>query len=145
MDVVVNPSSWLHGLLGGALIGLAAAVLFLTTGRVAGISGIFGGLVFDRARDQIGWRALFIAGLLAGPLIAAAIGIAQFGGAMTGWAGLVAAGFLVGFGTRLGNGCTSGHGICGLARFSRRSFAATITFMAFGFLTVYAIHHLVAA
>lgn len=142
MDVVINPSAWAYGLLGGALIGLSAAILFLTTGRIAGISGILGGLLLDRAPDQRTWRVLFVAGLLIGPLIAGAFGIAQIGSAAVNWGGLVVAGLLVGFGTRLGNGCTSGHGICGLARFSKRSFAATMTFMGFGFLTVYVMRHL---
>lgn len=137
MDVVMNPAAWAYGLLGGSLIGLSAAVLFLTTGRIAGISGILGGLLLDRAQGQRAWRVLFISGLLIGPVIAGALGIAQIGSAASNWGGLVVAGLLVGFGTRLGNGCTSGHGICGLARFSKRSFAATMTFMGFGFLTVY--------
>lgn len=141
MDVAINPSAWAYGLLGGALIGLSAAILFLTTGRIAGISGILGGLLLDRTPDQRTWRVLFVAGLLTGPLIAGSFGIAQFGSTAVNWGGLVVAGLLVGFGTRLGNGCTSGHGICGLARFSKRSFAATMTFMGFGFLTVYVVHH----
>ncbi len=145
MDVVINTSAWGYGLLGGALIGLAAAILLLTTGRIAGISGIVGGLLIERAPDQLGWRALFVTGLVAGPLLAEAMGVAQFGSVTTHWSGLIVAGLLVGFGTRLGNGCTSGHGICGLARFSKRSFAATMTFMAFGFLTVYLVRHLGAA
>lgn len=142
MNMVVDYTAWGYALFGGALIGLSAAVLFLTTGRIAGISGILGGLVLDRTSGQSGWRILFLSGLMIGPLMATMMGVAKVGETATSWTGLIVAGLLVGFGTRMGNGCTSGHGICGLARFSKRSFAATLTFMAFGFLTVFVVRHL---
>jgi uncharacterized protein len=105
------------GLLGGALIGLAAAMLMLLTGRLAGVSGIVGGLLQARPADQ-GWRIAFVAGLIAAPLIAALAGAPLPRPAMTQSLALIAvAGLLVGFGSRMGNGCTSGHGVCGFARF----------------------------
>ncbi len=127
-------------LLGGSLIGLAACVLLLSIGRIAGVSGIVGGLV-ARAQSDRSWRLAFVLGLVAGcwlvrlagndaqPIIAASA------------PELVLAGLLVGFGTRLGNGCTSGHGVCGLARLSPRSLAATLTFMAAGAVTVFVMRH----
>lgn len=122
-------------LVGGAVIGLAVSILLLFNGRIAGISGIFGGLLNPRAGD-IGWRASFVAGLLAagvGLLLVAPATITPATGRSL--AATAVAGLLVGFGVRLGNGCTSGHGICGLTRFSRRSLVATVSFMATGMLT----------
>ena len=122
-------------LLGGTLIGLAASALLLFTGRIAGISGIYGGLLKPVAGD-IGWRAAFVLGLLAGGLllvVAAPEAIATTSQRTV--MATVAAGLIVGFGVRMGNGCTSGHGVCGLSRFSKRSLVATLTFMATGFLT----------
>lgn len=122
-------------LLGGGLIGLAAALFLLFTGRIAGISGVVGGL-FSPTPGDFAWRLLFVGGLMSGGLVAAI-----FEPSMLAWdvprsLGAVAvAGLLVGFGTRLGNGCTSGHGVCGLSRLSRRSFVATLTFMAAGAIT----------
>lgn len=122
-------------LLGGAMIGLAASAMLLFTGRIAGISGIFGGLLQPVAGD-ISWRGAFVLGLLAGGLglvllwPQAIVATEQRSIAAT-----VVAGLIVGFGVRMGNGCTSGHGVCGLSRFSRRSLAATLTFMGTGFLT----------
>ena len=126
-------------LLGGALIGIAATLLYAGIGRIAGISGIVNNAI--ERRQERGWRLAFLAGLLA----AAAAWFAWSGEAPRNdfplpW--LLAAGLLVGFGTRLGNGCTSGHGICGLARLSRRSLAAVLTFMASGIASVYVIRHL---
>lgn len=137
MSILVEPDSWLLGLAGGLLIGAASALLLLFNGRVAGISGIVGGLVFDRPAGEMRWRWLFLMGLMLGPVIAGLLALTQPITLTTGWAGTLIAGLLVGFGTRLGGGCTSGHGVCGLARFSKRSFAATATFMGFGFLTVF--------
>ena len=114
--------------IGGALIGLAAVLLMLFTGRIAGISGIMGGL-FNPHSDDRRWRLAFIAGLVAAPLAAALAGHAVATPQLPASAITVAAGLLVGFGTRLGNGCTSGHGICGIARLSPRSIAATTMFM----------------
>ncbi|HTT07643.1 MAG TPA: YeeE/YedE family protein [Gammaproteobacteria bacterium] len=128
-------------LAGGMLIGLAAGMLILVNGRIAGISGIVGGLIHPRAGDTA-WRVLFVAGLLLAPwahrlLLAAATPQINAGGFT-----LVIAGLLVGFGSRLGSGCTSGHGVCGLARLSPRSFAATATFTITGMATVFVTRHL---
>lgn len=123
------------GLLGGLLIGLAVALLLWFNGRLAGISGIVGGLVPVGARDGW-WRAAFIAGLLLG-----AFAYVRMAGATVDVTAslpvLVVGGLLVGFGTRLGSGCTSGHGLCGLARFSRRSVVATAVFFGVAMLTVF--------
>ena len=136
--------------IGGALIGLSAALLWLGNGRIAGISGIFGQLL-PPARTVV-WRLVFLASLVAGTALAAsifpALGNAPQLAAPPAWftAGapvwIAVAGVLTGFGTKIGNGCTSGHGVCGLARLSPRSLAATITFMLFGMLTVYFTRHL---
>jgi uncharacterized protein len=129
------------GLFGGALIGLAAAGLMLLTGRVAGVAGILGGLLTLRPADQ-GWRIAFIAGLIAAPLLAALAGAPLPAPAMTSSLALVATGgVLVGFGSRMGNGCTSGHGVCGLARLSARSVAATVIFVATAVITVAIARH----
>jgi uncharacterized membrane protein YedE/YeeE len=118
----------LSGLLGGMLIGLGAALFAVLNGRIAGISGVLGGLAAPSASDTP-WRIAFLAGLLLGPWIASAAFAIRPDITVTGSPMLlIAAGLLVGFGTRLGNGCTSGHGVCGLARGSRRSLAATVTF-----------------
>ena len=131
-------------LVGGALIGLAAALLLLLNGRIAGISGILGD-VLGRADDGRAWRLAFIAGLIAGPLV---YGLATGGIPSVAITSnpvlLIAGGLLVGFGTRLGSGCTSGHGVCGIARLSPRSLVATIVFMAAGMITVFVTRHLVA-
>ena len=130
-------------LAGGALIGLAATLLILTTGRIAGISGIVGGLLRPSSNDK-DWRLAFVAGLLAAPIIwrlAADLPDTIINASVPI---LVAAGFIVGISTRYGSGCTSGHGVCGLARLSPRSLAATLAFMATGFITVYVIRHLVS-
>ncbi len=122
-------------LFGGVLIGLGASVLLVASGRIAGISGVFGGLLRPRSGD-IGWRAAFVAGLVgAGGLVwwfspESVAPAADRSLWITGLAGL-----LVGFGVRLGNGCTSGHGVCGLSRFSARSLAAVLTFMGTGIVT----------
>lgn len=130
----------LTSLLGGALIGLSASLLLLFQGRVAGISGILGG-VLNPTPGDVGWRAAFLAGLAS---TGAALGL-LFPAAVTpsprSLLQLAAAGLLVGFGVRLGNGCTSGHGVCGLARQSPRSLAATLTFMATAFVTVFLSRH----
>lgn len=122
-------------LAGGAIIGLAAALFLLFTGRVAGISGVVGGL-FQPVPGDFAWRVLFAAGLAAGGLVASIVAPEALAWTAQRSLGAVAvAGVLVGFGTRLGNGCTSGHGVCGLSRLSRRSLVATLTFMATGALT----------
>ena len=128
--------------IGGALIGLSAVLLMVLTGRIAGISGIFSGLLNLRGEDK-GWRIAFIAGLILAPVIAGAIGYAMAPPKVpASWAVIAAAGLLVGFGTRLGGGCTSGHGICGIGRLSPRSIAATIVFMVMAVITVAITHHL---
>lgn len=131
----------LSGLIGGALIGLAASALMVLTGRLAGVSGILGGLLQLRAADQA-WRLAFIAGLIAAPLVAFLAGVPLPRPAMTSNLALVAiGGLLVGFGSRMGNGCTSGHGVCGFARLSGRSIVATMIFMAAAFVTVAIVRH----
>ncbi|WP_374622861.1 YeeE/YedE family protein [Pandoraea sp.] len=127
-------------LAGGALIGLAAVWLMLAAGRIAGISGIAGGLLRPRSGD-VGWRVAFIAGLILAPWAYRAVAVMPEAQIDASAAMLIAAGLLVGFGTRLGSGCTSGHGVCGLSRLSWRSLAATLCFMATGFLTVFVVRH----
>jgi uncharacterized membrane protein YedE/YeeE len=129
---------------GGALIGLAASILILLNGRVAGISGIVSGLLRPR-RGDIAWRAMFIAGLAAAAglrFLLPSISAMQIDAS---YPVLCIAGLLVGIGTRLGSGCTSGHGVCGLARLSPRSLAATGAFMAAGVATVYVMRHLLGS
>jgi len=133
----------LSATLGGALIGLSALILFLLDGRIAGISGILGNLLAFRS-SEVAWRIAFLAGLVSAPALYAALGGHLPPLKVTSSIPLLlASGFLVGFGTRLGSGCTSGHGVCGLARLSPRSIAATLTFMAAGAITVFIMHHLV--
>jgi uncharacterized membrane protein YedE/YeeE len=130
-------------LAGGIILGIAAALFILLNGRVLGISGILGGLVKPKAGDT-GWRVAFVAGLIAAPLLwrlFAPLPVARVDASIPV---LVIAGLLVGWGTRYGSGCTSGHGVCGLARLSPRSLAATLAFMAAGFVTVFIARHLVA-
>lgn len=134
------PFDPLSAAIGGALIGLAATMLMLVTGRIAGIAGILGDLIDLAGGDHV-WRFAFILGLIAAPLALAAGGHALRAPAMPGFLVIAIAGLLVGFGTRLGNGCTSGHGICGIARLSPRSLAATITFMAVAMLVVAVTRH----
>ncbi len=139
---------WIHftpwiSLAGGLLLGLASALFILLNGRILGISGILGGLL-NPLKGDIGWRLAFLLGLAAAPMLFAALAPAGFVQAPridAGFAVLAVAGLLVGFGTRYGSGCTSGHGVCGLSRLSPRSLVATGTFMAAGFLVVYAVRH----
>jgi uncharacterized membrane protein YedE/YeeE len=129
--------------IGGALIGLAAALLMLTTGRIAGISGILGGCLAPGTGDK-GWRLAFIAGLILAPLSAMLVGVPVPMPEMpASWTVIVAAGLLVGCGTRIGGGCTSGHGICGVARLSPRSIAATCIFMGVAIAVVALARHVV--
>ena len=128
-------------LTGGALIGLAASLLLLFNGRIAGISGILAGSLFLRRQERL-WRLLFLVGMVVGASVYQYVG-GDLSGIRTGYPLplLIIGGLLVGFGTRLGSGCTSGHGICGLARHSRRSIVATLIFMVFGGVSVYLIRH----
>lgn len=138
-----NFTPW-ASLAGGILVGLAAAVFILMNGRVLGISGILGGLLPPKANDA-GWRIAFLLGIFSAPLVygwLAPDGFTQAPRIDAGYGLLVIAGLLVGLGTRYGSGCTSGHGVCGLARLSPRSLVATLTFMAAGFAVVYAVRHL---
>jgi uncharacterized membrane protein YedE/YeeE len=128
--------------IGGALIGLSSVLLMLFTGRIAGVSGIFDGLINPQTNDRT-WRAAFIAGLLAAPVAAGLVGYPVPTPQMPGsFIPIVAGGLLVGFGARLGSGCTSGHGICGIARLSPRSIAATGVFMMAAIAVVALTHHL---
>jgi uncharacterized membrane protein YedE/YeeE len=131
-------------LAGGILLGLASALFILVNGRILGISGILGGLLLPKGADA-GWRVAFLLGMLAAPVTLAWIAPADLIAAPTidaGYEAVVIAGLLVGYGTRLGSGCTSGHGVCGLSRLSPRSLVATGSFMAAGFAIVYVMRHL---
>lgn len=127
-------------LAGGVLIGVAAAMLVLLSGRIAGISGIVGGLLRPR-RAELGWRLAFIAGLFAAPLMVRLASSLAAPRIDAGFGTLVVAGLLVGAGTAFGSGCTSGHGVCGLSRLSPRSLVATLAFMAAGMATVFVARH----
>jgi len=131
----------LHPILGGLLIGASAAALLALDGRIAGVSGILGGILAPR-RGDVAWRVAFVAGLVGGGLAVRMLFVDPFRGVTaTPYAAIVAAGFLVGFGASLGSGCTSGHGVCGIGRLSRRSIVATVTFMLAGAITVFALRH----
>lgn len=132
----------LTGAIGGALIGLAATLLMLLTGRIAGVSGILAG-AFEMKGDERWWRIAFVLGLLAGGLLYASGSEGPHIGISSNWPLLVTGGLLVGVGTRMGNGCTSGHGVCGLARLSPRSIVATLAFMAAAFGTVFVVRHVI--
>lgn len=136
---------WTHftpwsSLAGGILIGVAAAMLILVNGRIAGVAGIVGGLLRPASGDMA-WRFAFIIGLLVAPAAYLLSAEPAPPTIAAGYPVLVAAGLLVGVGTRYGSGCTSGHGVCGLSRLSPRSLAATLTFMAAGIATVYVVRH----
>lgn len=137
----MTANEMLWPLIGGALIGLAASALLLFNGRILGVTGIFAGIIKPVAGD-VAWRIAFVAGLIFGGLVLIKSGFPAFPasiGRSPLW--LVVSGILVGFGTRLGNGCTSGHGVCGNSRLSLRSIIATITFIASGAATVFVIRH----
>lgn len=137
-----NFTPW-SALIGGALIGLSAGFLMLANGRIAGISGILGQLLTPRAGDN-GWRIAFLAGLVVAPPLVTLLGLASGEVRIDVSLPLVVlGGLLVGFGTRLGSGCTSGHGVCGLARLSPRSLAATLVFMTVGAGIVFLMRHLI--
>ena len=127
-------------LAGGVLLGLASALFILVNGRILGISGILGGLLIPKAGD-VAWRVAFVLGLLAAPMLYAGLLGPWEVRIEAGWGTVVAAGLLVGIGTRYASGCTSGHGVCGLSRLSPRSLVATVSFMAAGFVVVYLVRH----
>ena len=139
---------WIHftpwlSLGGGILLGLASAAFILVNGRILGISGILGGLLVPRLGD-IGWRIAFLLGMAAAPFVSALLlpsGNMEAPRIEAGYIAIAVAGLLVGFGTRYGSGCTSGHGVCGLSRLSPRSLVSTLTFMGLGFLVVYVLRH----
>lgn len=129
-------------LAGGALVGIAASLFILLNGRIAGISGILGGLLRPFKGD-IAWRVAFVGGMVLAPLAWQIFAVMPTVQIDAGFPLLIVAGFLVGISTRYGAGCTSGHGVCGISRFSMRSLAATGAFMATGFATVYVVRHLI--
>ncbi|XBQ16696.1 MAG: YeeE/YedE family protein [Oceanicaulis sp.] len=135
-----TPFTPVTALIGGGLIGLSAVILMAANGRIAGISGIAGGLIGPGTGDRA-WRAAFIAGLIAAPLIYMAFGPAIEIAVPASTPLLIAAGLLVGIGTQMGSGCTSGHGVCGISRLSPRGIAATATFMATGAIAVFLVRH----
>lgn len=129
---------------GGALIGVAATIFILVNGRIAGISGILGGLLRPTAGDTL-WRVAFVLGLIMAPVLYGVFAELPAIQIDSGFPALIIAGLLVGVGTRYGSGCTSGHGICGISRLSPRSLVATLSFMAAGFATVFVLRHLLGA
>ncbi|MCA0243041.1 MAG: YeeE/YedE family protein [Proteobacteria bacterium] len=141
--VTATPFTPLAAVAGGALIGLAAVLLFGLVGRIAGISGIVGGLLDRRPAGGRGWRVAFVLGLVAGAALAGAVLGGRFGAPRMGYPPLLllAGGLLVGYGTALARGCTSGHGVCGLARLSPRSLAAVAVFLATGIATAVLLRH----
>ncbi|MGU3813442.1 YeeE/YedE family protein [Vibrio diabolicus] len=139
---MLNVIPW-ESLFGGILLGISATILLLVNGKIAGISGIINGIMSPKKGDY-SWRLLFAVGMIAGGLISVLmLGIAVPSTANLSLGMVIAAGLLVGIGTRLGNGCTSGHGICGMGRLSKRSIVATCVFMAVAGLTVFVRLHLV--
>ncbi|SFU43014.1 YeeE/YedE family protein [Halomonas korlensis] len=150
-------SATLHGLVGGVLIGLSATWLMATLGRIAGISGIIGTLITARPKGDSAWRLTFVLGLISGPIVLmlSGGGLGNVAGGAVDVTGqvigepaggvmlMLVAGLLVGVGTGLGSGCTSGHGVCGLARLSPRSLVATLTFLAAAMITVYVVRHII--
>ncbi|WP_224368850.1 YeeE/YedE family protein [Hyalangium versicolor] len=134
---------FLVALMGGALIGTSASLLLLFNGRIAGISGIAGGLLAPSSRAEWAWRLAFLLGLIGGGILMRILWPQVVeASSVSGAGGVVAAGLLVGFGSRLGNGCTSGHGVCGISWGAMRSIVATLTFMATGAATVFLVRHL---
>ena len=143
MSIAWNAFTPVSALIGGAIIGAAVALFVVLNGRIAGISGILGGLARPQAGD-VSWRIAFVAGLVAAPLAWGLLAALPEIRVDASFPALVAAGLLVGVGTRYGGGCTSGHGVCGISRASPRSIAATVAFMAAGFATVFIARHLIS-
>ncbi|WP_312129873.1 YeeE/YedE family protein [Diaphorobacter nitroreducens] len=147
MTILWNSFTPWSSLAGGMLIGLAAALLIVLLGRIAGISGIVGALLQRSSWASVanwGWRAAFVIGMVAAPLVWQLIAPLPLMEMPSNPLVIVLAGLLVGFGTRLGSGCTSGHGVCGLSRLSLRSLAATLTFIGAGAATVFVVRHVLA-
>ena len=143
MSIDWNAFTPWSSLIGGMLIGLAAALFVLLNGRIAGISGVLGGLLSPVQGDVL-WRVAFVGGIIAAPLAYSIFQTLPQVQIDADYAALIAAGLLVGVGTRYGSGCTSGHGVCGLSRLSLRSLVATAIFMGAGFVTVYVVRHLLS-
>lgn len=144
MTIDWNHFTPISALAGGLLIGLAASLLILLQGRIAGISGIVGGIFRRGQQRDIGWRAAFVLGLVLAPVLFALFAPLPASHIDSDADSLLLAGLLVGIGTRIGSGCTSGHGVCGLSRRSLRSLVATSGFMAAGFITVFFLRHILA-
>ncbi len=142
MSIDWNAFTPWSSLAGGVLIGLAAAMFVLLNGRIAGVSGVLGGLLRP-AKGDVAWRLAFVLGLLGAPLLYLLFAELPRPRIDAGDGALVVAGLLVGIGTRYGSGCTSGHGVCGLSRLSPRSLVATAAFMGAGFVTVFVLRHLI--
>lgn len=143
MSIDWNSFTPWSSLVGGMLIGLAAAMFVLLNGRIAGISGVLGGLL-SPSRGDVLWRVAFVAGIVVAPAAYAVFQTLPKVQIDAGYVALIAAGLLVGVGTRYGAGCTSGHGVCGLSRLSLRSLVATAVFMGAGFVTVFVLRHLLS-
>ena len=137
----VSFAPW-SALIGGLVIGIAASMLVLMNGRIAGIAGIIGGLLRADPGD-VGWRVAFVIGLIAAPMVYSAVASLPRINVDASYPVVIIAGMLVGVGTRYGSGCTSGHGVCGISRLSVRSIVATIIFMTAGFATVYVVRHVI--
>jgi uncharacterized protein len=144
MSIDCNSFAPWSALIGGVLIGIAASMFALFNGRIAGISGIIGGMLRPE-KGEIGWRIAFILGLVGAPLAYQFFSMLPARQIDADFSLLIVAGLLVGIGTRYGSGCTSGHGICGLSRLSLRSLVATLVFMGAGFATVFVVRHLLAS
>ncbi len=144
MSIAWNAFTPASALIGGAIIGAAVALFVVLNGRIAGVSGILGGLMRPQSGD-LSWRIAFVAGLIAAPLAWGLLSALPQIRIDATYPVLAAAGLLVGVGTRYGGGCTSGHGVCGVSRASPRSIAATLAFMATGFATVYVVRHLIGS
>ncbi len=144
MTIAWNAFTPLHAVIGGSLIGCSAAAMFLLLGRIAGISGVLGGVLHPTPGEGA-WRLAFLGGLFTTPFVLALFAPLPVPQIDASPGTLVLAGFAVGLGTRYGSGCTSGHGVCGVSRLSRRSLVATLAFMLTGFLTVAALRHVAGA
>ena len=144
MTIDWNNFTPLASLIGGLIIGMAVAIFALCVGRIAGVSGILGGLLRP-GFGELGWRIAFVLGMSASPLLYRMFATLPAVHIDAGWPILVVSGLLVGLGTRYGSGCTSGHGVCGLSNLSLRSLVATLVFMGAGVVTVYVMRHLLGA